>query len=150
MPNRPQAVVWTNDGLVYWCLYMSLDIKELTHWGRHQAIIWTSAGILFVGPLETYFNKVLIKMQQFSFKKMCLKMLSAKSILSRPQWVKQQGNFVLFEDLGLLDMNALWWLVRGWVRGSRLLVKILKFTEFNVSRPFSVFVWHCIELITGS
>ena len=129
---------------------MSLDLKELTHWGGRHAIIWTSAGILLVGPLGTYLNEVLIKIQQFSFKKMHLKMLSAKSILFRPQWVKQQGNFVLFEDLGLLEMNALWWLVRGWIRGSWFLVKILKITEYNVSRPFSVFAWHCMELITGS
>ena len=58
------------------CLY-------LTHWGRvtqicvtqlitigsdnglspgwRQAINWTSAGILFIGPLETNFNEILIK-----------------------------------------------------------------------------------------
>ena len=46
--------------------------------GRRQAIIWTSAGILLIGPLETNFSEVSIRIQTFSFKKMHLKVLSAK------------------------------------------------------------------------
>ena len=46
--------------------------------GRHQTIIWTNAGILLIGPLGTHFNGILISIQTFSFKKMHLKMLSAK------------------------------------------------------------------------
>ena len=33
MPNRQKAIVRTNDGLVYWCLYASLSLKELAQWG---------------------------------------------------------------------------------------------------------------------
>ena len=45
---------------------------------RRQAIIWTSAGISLIGPgLGTYFNEIFSKIQQFSFKKMRLKMSSA-------------------------------------------------------------------------
>ena len=46
--------------------------------GRCQAIIWTNAGLLSVGTLRTYYSEILIKIQQFSLKKMHLKMLSAK------------------------------------------------------------------------
>ena len=46
--------------------------------GRRQAIIWTNAGILLIGPLGTNFNKILIGVQTFSFRKMELKMSSAK------------------------------------------------------------------------
>ena len=46
--------------------------------GRHQAIIWTNAGILLIEPLGTNFNEILIGIQIFSFKKMRLKMSSAK------------------------------------------------------------------------
>ena len=46
--------------------------------GRRQAIIWTNAGILLIGPLGTNFNEILIGIQTFSFKKMHLKMSSAK------------------------------------------------------------------------
>ena len=74
--------------------------KPLTHWGwvthicvgkltiigsdnglsprRRQAIIWTSAGILLIRPLGTNFSEILIRNQTFSFKKMHLKMSSAK------------------------------------------------------------------------
>ena len=74
--------------------------NELTHWGRvthicvsklttigsdnglspgrRQAIIWTSAWIFWIGPLGTNFSEILIGIQTFSFKKMHLKMSSAK------------------------------------------------------------------------
>ena len=45
---------------------------------RRQAIIWTNAGILLIGPLGTYFSEILTGIQTFSFKKMHLKMSSAK------------------------------------------------------------------------
>ena len=46
--------------------------------GRRQAIIWTNAWILLIEPLGTNFSEILIKIHKFSFKKMHLKMLSAK------------------------------------------------------------------------
>ena len=46
--------------------------------GRRQAIIWTNAGILLIEPLGTNFSEILIGIQTFSFKKMHLKMSSAK------------------------------------------------------------------------
>ena len=46
--------------------------------GRRQAIIWTNAGILLIGPLGTNFIEILIGIQTFSFKKIHLKMSSAK------------------------------------------------------------------------
>ena len=76
------------------------QIALLTHWGRvthicvvnltiigpdnglspgwRQAIIWTNAGILLIGPWGTNFSEILIGIQTFSFKKMQLKMSSAK------------------------------------------------------------------------
>ena len=45
---------------------------------RRQAIIWTKAGILFIEPLGTNFNEILIEILTFSFKKMRLKVSSAK------------------------------------------------------------------------
>ena len=49
--------------------------------GRRQAIIWTSAGILLIRTLGTNFNEILGKIHSFSFKKMHLKMSSAKGRL---------------------------------------------------------------------
>ena len=44
----------------------------------HQAIIWTNAGILLIGNSRTNFSEIFVKIYRFSFKKMHLKMLSAK------------------------------------------------------------------------
>ena len=46
--------------------------------GRRQAIIWTNAGILLIRILGTNFGEILSKIPTFSFKKMHLKMSSAK------------------------------------------------------------------------
>ena len=46
--------------------------------GRHQAIIGTNAGILLIEPLGTNFSEILNETHRFSFKKMRLKMSSAK------------------------------------------------------------------------
>ena len=100
MPVRWQAIIWSNDGLIQWCIYESLCLSELTHWGRvthicvgiltstgsnnglspgrRQAIIRTNAGILLIQHLGTNFSEILIRIQAFSFKKMHLKMSSAK------------------------------------------------------------------------
>ena len=45
---------------------------------RHQAITWTNSGLLSIGPLETRFSEILIKIRNFWFMKMHLKMSSAK------------------------------------------------------------------------
>ena len=34
--NRQQAIIWTNDGLVCWWIYASLNVNGLTHWGRDK------------------------------------------------------------------------------------------------------------------
>ena len=45
---------------------------------RCQAIIWTNAGLLLIGPLGTNFSEILIEIVTFSSKKMRLKVSSAK------------------------------------------------------------------------
>ena len=74
--------------------------------GRRQAIIWTNAGILLIGPLETNFSEILIKIQTFSFNKMHLKMSSAKwhPFCLWPQCVKAAvwWQLIAFEWLRIL------------------------------------------------
>ena len=79
---------------------MIVPVCTLTHWGRvtyiyvgkliiigsdnglspdrSLAIIWTNAWLLSIGHLRTYFTENLINVQQFSLKKMHVKMSSAK------------------------------------------------------------------------
>ena len=45
---------------------------------RRQAIIWTNAGMLLIGPLGTIFGEIAIEILIFSFRKMHLKVSSAK------------------------------------------------------------------------
>ena len=84
-----------------WGLHWHLPgTNELTHWGRvthicidkltiigsdnglspgrRQAIIWTNVGILLIGTLRTNFSEILSEIHTFSFKKMHLKISSAK------------------------------------------------------------------------
>ena len=50
---------------------------------RRHAIIWIIARILLIGPLRINFSEILFKMWTFSFKKMRLKISSAKWCLFR-------------------------------------------------------------------
>ena len=33
-PNKQWAIIWTNHGLVYWCIYVPPDLNDLTHWSQ--------------------------------------------------------------------------------------------------------------------
>ena len=55
------------------------DNGLLPDWG--QAIIWTNGEILLIRPLGTSFSEIVIGIYTFSFKKMHLKMSSAKGRL---------------------------------------------------------------------
>ena len=55
--------------LIHWGRVTHICVNQLTiigsdnglSPGRRQAIIWTNAGILLIGPLETNFREILIK-----------------------------------------------------------------------------------------
>ena len=88
----------THNGV--WLSGSSPSTIAITHWGRvthicvskltiigsdnglsperRQANFWTNAGILLIGTLGTNFSEILVGIQSFSFKKMQLKMSSAK------------------------------------------------------------------------
>ena len=72
--------------LTHWGRVTHICISELTMIGsdnglspgRRQAIIWNNAGLLLIEPLGTNVSEISIGIQTFSFKKMQLKMSSAK------------------------------------------------------------------------
>ena len=72
--------------LTHWGRVMHICVSKLTiigsdnglSPGRRQAIIWTNAGVLQIGPWETNFSEILIKIYTFLFKKMHLKLSSGK------------------------------------------------------------------------
>ena len=84
--NDVWKFLYTNVALTHWGRATDICVGKLTiigsdnglSPGRHQAIIWTNVGILLIGPLRTNFSEILIGIKTFSFKKMHLKMSSAK------------------------------------------------------------------------
>ena len=76
---------WRNE-LTYWGRVTHIWVSKLPTIGsdnglspgRRQTIIWTNAGILLIGPLWTNFSEILIEIPTFSFKKVRLKVSSAK------------------------------------------------------------------------
>ena len=99
-----QLSSWSSDKTQWCCqlnvFYGSNATHVLTHWGRathicvskltiigsdnglspgrRQAIIWTNAGILLIRTLGTNFSEILSEICALSFKKLELKMSSAK------------------------------------------------------------------------
>ena len=98
----PLLIQWICCSLAqtHWDRVMHICVNKLTIIGsdngllpdQHQVIIWTNAEILLTGPLGINFNEILIEIHTSSFKKMHLKMSSAKwlpfcfrlNVLSRP------------------------------------------------------------------
>ena len=119
-------IIYTHCCCAYLCCAYHITVRgwlvryRLTHWGRvthicvsnqtiigpynglspgrRQAIIWTNAGILLIGPWGTNFSEILISIQAFSFRKMHLKMSSAKW---RPFCIGL--NVLLMQDVGRID-----------------------------------------------
>ena len=113
-------------------VYTEPAIEGSTHWGRvrhicvsdltiigsdnglspgwRQAIIWTNDGKLLIGPLGTNFSENLVEYHTFSFKKMYMKISSAKGRPFCPGGdelklpVSCQGNFVHWHWTGVASV----------------------------------------------
>ena len=136
-PNSWQAIIWTNDGLVYWqrcqlSLMYGLLTISLLHWGKvthicvskltiigsdnglspgqRQAIIWTNAGILLIWPLGTNFSEISIDIQTFLFKKIHFKMSSGKW---RPFCLGLNVLITISWDQGINKQSHLGFFLRG-------------------------------------
>ena len=119
-------------------IWKTMMVPVLTHWGRvthicvgnftiivsdnglspnrRQAIIWTNSLILLIRPLGTNFNEILIEILTFSFRKMRLKVSSAKC---RP--------FCLGLNVLIALMCRLWCHCFGLVIGTPYLTPMDKF-----------------------
>ena len=83
--NKP-GLCNASQGLTYWGRVTHICVGKLTiidsdnglSPDRRQAITWTNAGLLLIGPIGTNFSEILIEILTFSFKKMRLKVSSAK------------------------------------------------------------------------
>ena len=86
-PFGHKTLTWPNAALLtHWGRVTHICVCKLTiirsnnglSPDRHQAIFWTNAGLLSIGSLGTNFSEILIKIQNFSFTKMHMKISSAK------------------------------------------------------------------------
>ena len=85
-PNFNCGLVKSSQKLTHWGRVTHICVSQLTiicsdnglSPDRRQAIIWTNAGILLIGLLGTSFSEILIEILTFSFKKLRLKVSSAK------------------------------------------------------------------------
>ena len=81
--------IWLQFFLTHWGRVTHICVSKLAIIGsdnglppdRRQAIIWTNAGIWLIRTLGTNFSEILGEIHSFSFKKMHLKMSSAKGRL---------------------------------------------------------------------
>ena len=109
--NRNEQIQWRRN-LTHWGRVTHICVGKLTTIGPHtglspdrrQAIIWTSAGILLIGPLGTNFSEILIEIRTFSFKKMRLKVSSAK----RRRFCFGLNELMLSEISSAPSVGAVW------------------------------------------
>ena len=96
--------------LTYWGQLMHIYVSRITNIGsdnglspgRRQAIIWTNVGILLIRTLRTNFSEILSAIHTFSFKKMHLKMSSAK-------WRPFCLCLIVLKDQCVVTMEAVMW-----------------------------------------
>ena len=110
-PGWRQAIFWTNAGILLigplrtnlcemlitrpqWVNSSPPSTAYMRQWTGSalvQTIIWTNAGLLLIGSLGTNFSEIWIKIQNFSFMKMHLKISSAKwRPCCRGRWVREE------------------------------------------------------------
>ena len=150
-----QSLNWLGSDLTHWGRATHICVSKLTiiasdnglSPGRRQAIIWNNARILSIRLLGTNFSEILIEILTFSFKKMHLKMSSAKwqpfcfglNVLSNGVWSKSIKPLsltgpMLFCDLWVPQLSLpyrsnLWWFSQ---RLPKIIINSLAMYIFNV------------------
>ena len=102
--------------------------------GRRHAIIWTDAGILLIGPSETDFNEILIKIIHFHSRKFIWKCPLIARFMG-PIWGRQDTGG---PQVG--PMNFAIWVVRK-------MAAILSWPPcVNILRPSDAYIhrWFCV------
>ena len=80
MTTETQRVNSLRSGDAYKCLWTGSPLDQMMACCliSSKPFIWTNVGILSIGPLETNFSEILIKIQIISFKERYLKLSTAK------------------------------------------------------------------------
>ena len=122
--------------------------------GRRHAIIWTNARILFIGPLGTNHCQSVIGIQTFSFKKMHLKLSSAKwrpfclglNVLTKSS--------LLHSPLGIIGsvngLSPFWWQASSWPNNDVLSFGSLETSLVEISNKNHKFQEHIIQNVVSN
>ena len=105
--------------------------------GRRQTIIWTNDGLLLIGPLGTNFNESLVGIQTFSFKKMHLKVSSAKGRLFSPGL--NELTFLMLKPGYSVRIRSITCLLNSWAP-SQYLKRRLSVRSRKVSKPRNLYL----------
>ena len=122
MHSRQQTIIWTNDNLVYWCIYTSLSMDELTHWGWDKMAAFFPDGIFKCNFLN---EDVQIAI------KISMKFVPKGPINNIP---------ALVQIMAWCQIGDKWWLFQWGIFAS------LGLSELNISAPsiihvFAMGVW---------
>ena len=106
---------WWSGGLTHWDRVTHICVHKLPITGsdngllqgRRQAIIWTNDQILSIGPLETNVSEIFNGIPSFSFKKLHLKLSSAK-------WRPFCLSTNVLTDALVVIMYNLWFPLTAW------------------------------------
>ena len=123
---------------------------------RRQAIIWTNAGLLLIGPWGTNFSEILIEIHTFSFKKIRLKVSSGKwrpfclglNVLTHWGWVKHNASVnytIIGSDNGLSPARHknIIWINAGMLLIGPLGTNLVKFLSQLKDFHWWICIWKC-------
>ena len=120
--------------------------------GRHQYIIWTNTGIYLIGPIGTNFSE--IKIQNFSFMKLLLKMSSGECqpfcpwggelscILTIPQQMKSKSPFYMWRIHSFYCSSVELWVLRSLLRSKPWIFESHKPIQLVlIIRNHKIYIW---------
>ena len=123
--------------------------------GRCQAIIWTNAGILLIGTLGTKFNEILSEIHTFSFKKIHLKISSAKwrpfclglNVLRNNSSLFRTNETVWEWDM--LSGSHRWHYFPGTLSSSQVFATHLDIEYLQMKSTSPIFKWAAVTWLIG-
>ena len=123
---------------------------------RRQAITWNNAGLLSIELLGTNFSEFRIRILSFSFKKMHLKLSSAKvaAILIRGRWVNISARCRQAAEPVYMRITGSWMCIQEFCRQLKMYTCALQGVGY-ISRQLQVHTnfacnWMCIHEFVGN
>ena len=152
-----QVSKWYDD-LTHWGRVTYICVSKLTTTGsdnglspgRRQAIIWTNDGILLIRTLGTNFSEILGEILSFSFKKMHLKMSSAKwrlFCLGLNVLNYQSHGFETWRDIRIRRLIGYWYRAMAYSCKMLTLVWLALESKYTLGDTWKRVIWACCNAL---